>query len=46
MLKKKYDKNKVQTGKFQHLMEVGSVNNGPVTIEYEKNGEENDKQGK
>jgi D-Tyr-tRNAtyr deacylase len=35
-LKKKYDATKIQTGKFQHLMEVGSINNGPVTIEYEK----------
>lgn len=39
ILKKKYDEKKVQTGKFQHLMEVGSINNGPVTIEYEKNAE-------
>lgn len=34
ILKKKYDSTKIQTGKFQHLMEVGSINNGPVTIEY------------
>ena len=36
ILKKKYDAAKIQTGKFQHLMQVGSINNGPVTIEYEK----------
>jgi len=34
MLKKKYNADKIQTGKFQHLMEVGSVINGPVTIQY------------
>ena len=34
VLKKKYVAERVQTGKFQHLMEVGSVNNGPVTIQY------------
>ena len=39
-LKKKYDATKIQTGKFQHLMEVGSINNGPVTIEYEKLSEQ------
>jgi len=32
LLKKKYQAKKIQTGKFQHLMEVGSINNGPVTI--------------
>ena len=36
LLKKKYNSQKIHTGKFQHLMEVGSINNGPVTIEYEK----------
>lgn len=35
-LKKTYFEEKIQTGKFQALMEVGSVINGPVTIEYEK----------
>ena len=32
MLKKKYKGDKIQTGKFQALMEVGSIINGPVTI--------------
>ncbi len=40
ILKKKYDETKIQTGKFQHLMEVGSINNGPTTIQYEKMAEE------
>lgn len=31
-VKKKYPQGRVQTGKFQALMEVGSVINGPVTI--------------
>lgn len=35
-LKKNYSEEHIQTGKFQTLMEVGSVINGPVTIEYEK----------
>jgi D-aminoacyl-tRNA deacylase len=35
-LKKKYSPEKIQTGKFQALMEVGSIINGPVTIQYEK----------
>ena len=39
-VKKKYPEGKVETGKFQALMEVGSVINGPVTIEYEKMAEE------
>lgn len=34
MLRKKYVPERVQTGKFQTLMEVGSVINGPVTIQY------------
>ena len=34
MLKKKYSPERIQTGKFQALMEVGSINNGPVTITY------------
>lgn len=42
IMKSKYDEKKIQTGKFQHLMEVGSINNGPVTIEYEKNSEKGD----
>lgn len=33
-LKTKYSSEKIQTGKFQALMEVGSVINGPVTIHY------------
>lgn len=33
-LKNKYSHDKIQTGKFQALMEVGSVINGPVTIHY------------
>lgn len=32
----KYSPDRIRTGKFQALMEVGSVINGPVTIEYEK----------
>ena len=39
-VKKKYPQGRVETGKFQALMEVGSVINGPVTIEYEKMTEE------
>jgi D-tyrosyl-tRNA(Tyr) deacylase len=39
-LKKKYSPERIQTGKFQHLMEVGSIINGPVTIQYEKSAEE------
>ena len=39
-LKKKYSPEKIQTGKFQALMEVGSIINGPVTIQYEKSAEE------
>lgn len=35
-LKRNYFEERIQTGKFQALMEVGSVINGPVTIEYEK----------
>jgi len=35
-LRSKYHQDKIQTGKFQALMEVGSVINGPVTIQYEK----------
>lgn len=31
-LKDKYSPERIQTGKFQALMEVGSVINGPVTI--------------
>jgi D-tyrosyl-tRNA(Tyr) deacylase len=34
MLRKKYVPERVQTGQFQTLMEVGSVINGPVTIQY------------
>lgn len=34
MLKSKYLPEKVQTGQFQALMEVGSIINGPVTIQY------------
>lgn len=30
----KYSKERIQTGKFQALMEVGTVINGPVTISY------------
>ena len=33
-LKSKYMADRIQTGKFQALMEVGSVINGPVTIQY------------
>ena len=33
-LKKKYDTEKIKTGQFQALMEVGSIINGPVTIQY------------
>jgi D-tyrosyl-tRNA(Tyr) deacylase len=33
-LQLKYQADKVQTGKFQALMEVGSVIDGPVTIHY------------
>ena len=40
MLKKKYNPEKIKTGQFQTLMQVGSVNNGPVTIQYEKMAEE------
>ena len=40
MLKKKYMPEKVQTGRFQALMEVGSVINGPVTIQHEKMADE------
>ena len=40
MLRKKYLAEKIQTGQFQTLMEVGSVINGPVTIQYEKFAEE------
>lgn len=29
-----YKPEKIQTGKFQAKMEVGSVVNGPVTIQY------------
>lgn len=39
-LKNKYSPERIQTGKFQALMEVGSVINGPVTIEYEKAAED------
>ena len=35
-LKDSYVTERIQTGKFQALMEVGSVINGPVTINYEK----------
>lgn len=31
-LRKKYQPERVQTGKFQALMEVGSIVDGPVTI--------------
>lgn len=31
-LRDKYSPERIQTGKFQALMEVGSVINGPVTI--------------
>ena len=34
--KDSYIPERIQTGKFQALMEVGSVINGPVTIHYEK----------
>ena len=34
LLKKKYQPEKIQTGRFGTLMEVGSVINGPVTIQY------------
>jgi len=34
MLRKKYQADRIQTGKFQALMEVGSRINGPVTIEH------------
>ena len=40
MLRSKYLPHKVQTGKFQALMEVGSIINGPVTIQHEKFAEE------
>jgi D-tyrosyl-tRNA(Tyr) deacylase len=33
-LKEKYIPEKVQTGKFQAKMEVGSIADGPVTIQY------------
>lgn len=36
MLRKNYDPTKVKTGQFQSLMEVGSIVNGPVNIQYEK----------
>jgi D-Tyr-tRNAtyr deacylase len=36
MLRKAYDHTKVKTGQFQSLMEVGSIVNGPVNIQYEK----------
>ena len=39
-LRKKYQADKVQTGQFQTLMEVGSRINGPVTIQHEKMAEE------
>jgi D-tyrosyl-tRNA(Tyr) deacylase len=39
-LRKKYVPERVQTGQFQALMEVGSIINGPVTIQYEKSAEE------
>jgi D-Tyr-tRNAtyr deacylase len=34
LLRNKYQPGKIQTGQFQALMEVGSIINGPVTIEY------------
>ena len=40
MLRKKYVGERVKTGQFQTLMEVGSVVNGPVTIQHEKMAEE------
>eukprot|EP00919_Chromeraceae_sp_WS-2016_P013099 GHVR01030598.1.p1 GENE.GHVR01030598.1~~GHVR01030598.1.p1 ORF type:complete len:113 (-),score=9.35 GHVR01030598.1:87-425(-) len=43
-LKKKYIPDRIKTGKFQSLMEVGSVINGPVTISYEKVSDQNKKQ--
>jgi len=39
LLRKKYVPERVQTGQFQTLMEVGSIINGPVTIQYEKMAE-------
>ena len=40
MLKKKYLPEKIQTGKFQALMEVGNIINGPVTIQHQKSADE------
>jgi D-tyrosyl-tRNA(Tyr) deacylase len=34
MLRSRYLPEKVQTGKFQAKMEVGSIINGPVTIQH------------
>ena len=36
-LKKAYDENKIQTGKFGALMEVDLCNDGPVTLNIEYN---------
>ncbi|MCQ2816861.1 MAG: D-aminoacyl-tRNA deacylase, partial [archaeon] len=38
-LKKKYDPNKIKTGKFGEYMKVSLVNDGPCTIEWEYPGE-------